>query len=392
MLTSPYLNSVTFKNTSGIYPNRYNRLHSDRKQGGNTVMDYCQKYPNGHTIILQFISESPDDVSLNIYGNALVGTLVSSYAASVTGDVTRYWFNFELELTSEYHNSRIFLEAVQGADKLTSEPIHVSNLSELIEKGDIVYFKYTNLDRINSDLDNRFVNWAALTNIDSSMDLFVEGILIQPNDTDDVELIDGSQQVFTASSVYFSGNNFQSDRIPDYLATKLGLITSLDEYSINGISYAKPGSIEIENIDGSTFQGVSISLTEKISIGLNVDNTDEQTTDIMEWHKEDRRGKDGINPAISSYTVIEPDGYLTLAVMARQIGNPVSDPIIITFGYDGTGTNDIGQLRVYNNSKIHSLQINRRKSFTSSSTIYIGIPSVAGNSLEISFNFQLQDI
>lgn len=385
-LASPYVNSVTFKDLGGTYPNRYNTLHSERKQGGNTVFNYCQPFPNGHTIILQFISESLDDVSLKIYNPTLNATVTNSYVASITGDVTRYWFNFEIELTSDYHNKKVYFEAVQGADTLTSEPIIVSDITEEINRGEIIFIAYTNNDRNNSDIDNRFVNWGALTSTDKEMNFFVEGILIQPNDTDDVELLKGVQQPNIVSSVYYSGNILQVERIPDYLATKIGLITSLDEYSINGISYAKPDSIEIENAEGSTFQKVSVSLIEKLSIGLNVDNLDQQNTDTMEWHAEDTRESQS-----SSYEVTEPDKYYTSLLTVQQQGSPATSPITITLGYGGAGTSDIGRFDIYS-GQLNNIPFSIRNSFTSASTIYVGIPAVAGNSMKLSFNFQLADL
>ena len=102
MISSSILNSVTFKNLSGSYPNQWNTLHSERKQGAFNVIPYCQPFNKDHTLYLQFTSEISTDVVLKSYhNNTQVESFTSSYASSYgTGDV-RYFSNFVILLDND---------------------------------------------------------------------------------------------------------------------------------------------------------------------------------------------------------------------------------------------------------------------------------------------------
>jgi hypothetical protein len=125
---------------------------------------------------------------------------------------------------------------------------------------------------VESDLDDRFIDWSALTSTGKCLDFFVEAIDVEPNDTDESEVLEGSQSNTILSAVYYSGRVLKTGGIPDYLATRLGMASSLDVFLVNGIQYIKSGDASQDRFGGSTLYQVSIKLTQKNAIGINVDN------------------------------------------------------------------------------------------------------------------------
>lgn len=273
MISSSILNSITFKNISGNYPNMWNRLHSDRKQSTFKTIPYCQKFQKDHVVYLQFTSEQPADVTLKAYSGIVeIESFTSSYITHYGTVDNRYFFNFVVTLDSIYYNKSITFKITQGTDILTSEPIYTQDLTQYIANGQIKYIKYTNLDRNDSDLDDRFIDWEALTSTGKYMDFFIEAQDITPNDSDSVEILEGSQSQTILSANYYSGRVLKTAGIPDYLVTRLGMASSLDIFIVNDLQYIKTGEIEQENLGQSTLYQCSINLTQKNTIGINVDN------------------------------------------------------------------------------------------------------------------------
>lgn len=273
MISSSILNSITFKNISGNYPNMWNRLHSDRKQSTFKTIPYCQKFQKDHIVYLQFTSEQPADVTLKAYNGVVeIESFTSSYITHYGTVDNRYFFNFVVTLDSIYYDKSISFKATQGTDILTSEPIYTQDLTQYIASGQIKYIKYTNLDRNESDLDDRFIDWSALTSTGKYMDFFIEAQDLTPNDSDSVEILEGSQSQTILSANYYSGRVLKTAGIPDYLVTRLGMVSSLDIFMVNDLQYIKTGEIEQENLGQSTLYQCSINLTQKNTIGINVDN------------------------------------------------------------------------------------------------------------------------
>lgn len=162
------------------------------------------------------------------------------------------------------------VETVGGT--LTSEPIYTLDLTDGIAKGIIKYIKISNLDRIESDLDDRFVDWSVLDNDGNFMDFFIDAIDIDPNDTDESEILEGSQSKTILSARFYSGRELKTSGIPDYMCARLGMASSLDIFVVNDIQYIKSGSIGQERFGGSTLYQLSMKLTQKLAIGINVDN------------------------------------------------------------------------------------------------------------------------
>jgi hypothetical protein len=252
----------------------WNTLHASRYQGGNKIIPYYQKFNKDHILYLQFESDSADDIVLTPYcGTAIIETaFTESYDKSYGTSNIRYFTNFVVTLDSDYYDKEVYFKAVQGTDTLTSEPILVYDLTAELAKGTIKYVKYTNLDRVESDLDDRFIDWSILTSTGNYLDFFVEAIDIEPNDTDESEVLEGSQSKTIISASFYSGRVLKTGGIPDYMAARLGMASSLDIFMVNGIQYIKSGEISQERFGNSTLYQISLKLTQKNAIGINVDN------------------------------------------------------------------------------------------------------------------------
>lgn len=175
-------------------------------------------------------------------------------------------------LDADYYDKKVYFTVSNGTDTLTSEPILATDLIDLIDKGLMKYVKYTNVSRIESDVPGVFIDWFSLTSAGYYMDMFIEAQDIEPNDTDENEVLEGSQSKTIISASYYSGRILKTGSIPDYMATKLGMITSLDVFTVNDLEYVKNGEIEQSPFGGSTSYQVSIKMTQKNAIGINVDS------------------------------------------------------------------------------------------------------------------------
>jgi len=273
MIASSILNSITFKNLAGLFPNAWNRLHIDTIQGNNKVIPYAQKFQKDHTVYLQFISDNDVNIELTSYSdNAIIETISKNFDSSYGASNIRYFTNFIIELRSDYYDKEVSFKAIQGGVILQSEPIFTTDLTNDINKGIIKYLKYTNLDRIESDLDDRFIDWSIIQNDGHYMDMFINAVDFEMNDTDENEVLEGSQSMTILSSSYYSGRVLKTGGIPTYLASKLGVMSSLDVFIVNGIQYIKKGEAEQSQLGSSTSVQTSLKLIQKNAVGINVDN------------------------------------------------------------------------------------------------------------------------
>jgi hypothetical protein len=323
MITSSVLNSVTFKNLDGGFPNKWNTLHANRKQGGFSVIPYCQKFNKDDIIYLQFESDSatvPDlDIFYPHFKETIAGTLLSSYV----GDDTRYFYGFEITLGAAFYDKKISFVLTQDTDILTSEPIICEDLSEQIAKGTIKKVKYTNLDRGDSDLSNYFVDWSAT----EFMYFYIEAVDIETNDSEETEIIEGVQSKDIAASTNYSGINLQVNGVPDYLALKLKAASSLDYFEVNGIQYIKDSSVDISRYGNSTLHTCTIKLTEKNTVGLNVDDLGiefiDQNTIPMAIVVKRNTGATG-----AGWSVENPEGYMLHSVFIKHAITSVADAVV----------------------------------------------------------------
>ncbi|MEI6424153.1 MAG: hypothetical protein WCP55_18195, partial [Lentisphaerota bacterium] len=257
MINSSVLNPITFKAVpaSNTYPNMWNTLHADRKQAGALVKPYYQKFQTNHVVYLQFESDSviaPSIKAYNLITRAEIETIaVTSVNSYGTTDV-RYYNNFTINLGTDYNNKLFYFKLTQGSNTLTSEPCKTDDLTDLIQKGIMKYVKYTNVDRIDSDVPGVFIDWLHLPSTGHYLDFFVEAIDAEPNDTDETEVLEGSQSKTILSAAYFSGRVLKSGAIPDYMCARLGMASSLDIFTVNGVQMIKQGGIDQSQFGGST--------------------------------------------------------------------------------------------------------------------------------------------
>jgi hypothetical protein len=260
----------------------WNTLHANRAQGTFTIKPYYQKFQKDHTVYLQFCSEANASVTLASYvGNTQIDTWTvkwddSAAAGSHYGTIdNRYFTNFVVTLDSDYYDKKVRFVATQRSDVLTSEPVYIYDLTPELAKGTLKYIKYTNLDREESDLDDRFIDWSILQSTGKYMDFFVDAIDIDPNDSDKNEILEGSQTKTIISASYFSGRVLKTAGIPDYMAARMGVASSLDVFTVNGLQYIKSEEISQERYGSTTLYQVSLRLTQKVAIGINVDNIEQ---------------------------------------------------------------------------------------------------------------------
>ena len=279
MIANSVLNPIFFKlvPTSNTYPNMWNTLHINRQQGNGRVIPYFQKFNSNHVVYIQFESDLADSIGLKSY-NLLTGAEIESFTGTYhspargTAPDIRYYTNFAITLDGDYIGKKVYFKATQLTIVMTSEPVYTLDLTDQLQAGTMKYIKYTNLDRIEADLDDRFVDWEILDSTGNYLDFFVEGIDSEPNDTDESEILEGSQNKTILSSRYYSGRMLKIDPVPDYMATRIALASSLDVFMVNGLEYIKQGGSDQSQFGGSTLYQVSMKLTQKLAIGINVDN------------------------------------------------------------------------------------------------------------------------
>lgn len=261
--------------TNSNYPNMWNTLHADRSQGNALVKHYNQKFQKDHVVYLQFESDIADSITLKAYNSltrAEIESFTGAYATHYGTTNNRYYTNFVVTLDSPYYEKQVYFKATQGANVLTSEPIFTTDLTYWIQKGVMKYIKVTNLDRIESDLDNRFIDWSALTSTGNYIDWFIEASEVDKNDKDEAEILEGSQSRKTTSAVNFIGIILGTSGVPHYMIDRMKVAVNLDIFTVNGEEYGPDGGADSSPFGGSTSFQMRMKLTQKNAIGINVDN------------------------------------------------------------------------------------------------------------------------
>lgn len=322
MLSSSVLNSVTFKDlSSGTVPNKWNTLHENRKHGGFYVKPFCQRFNKDGVVYLQFTSDSATTPVLKAYIPGANYTIILTSSANY-GD--RYFFNYSVTLGANYYDKEIYFIITQGTDVLTSEPILCEDLSADIAAGKLKYVKYSNSDRNNSDLSDYFIDWETV----SYMYFYLEASDLEVSNIDEVEVLEGSQSKTIISANLFSGLTLKTGGIPDYFVLKLSAASSLDVFEVNGIQYVKEGGVDVKQFGQSTLFEVTIKLTEKNTIGLNVDDLGITQTDT-EMPIINKR-----NTAVtgSGWAVENPEGYNLHAVWIKHAATSAATVAEVTLG------------------------------------------------------------
>lgn len=285
-LISSIANPIMFKDLKGNYPNWLNTLHDNRKQGVYKIIHYHQRFPKNETVYLQFSSDTSDALTLKgYYGATEITTGITVKAmATIAGDTTRYYFSCSIVLGSSYYDKEITFKAVQGSFTLTSEPVLIEDIATDLANGSLKQVKYTNLDRDYSELQDFFVYWEDLLSTGSYFQFYIDCVDKELNDSDEVEILEGSQSKDIISSQQFAGINLKTGIIPDYMVRRLKVVSSMDVFLVNGVQYIKDSSAESENVGNSTSHQLTLKLTEKNALSINVDDlgvTDFNNTEMI---------------------------------------------------------------------------------------------------------------
>ena len=385
MITSSKLNSVTFKNLSGQWPNKWNTLHEDRNQGGFNVKPYCQRFNKDNVIYLQFTSDSATVPVLKSYSNLLNETINGTLVSSYVGEQSRYFYNFSITLGASYYDKKTWFTVEQDGNTLTSEYILCEDLTDDIQKGKIKYVKYTNLDRNESDLSDYWVDWSVI----DYMYFYVEAVDVDTNDIEETEVLEGSQsKTIIAASVY-SGIRLRTGGVTDYMAIKLKLASSLDYFEVNGIQYIKEGEVEAERFGNSTLFQVSMNLTEKNTLGINVDDLGVTLTDNDVMAIVTKRNT-GVNNG--GWQLENPDGYMLHSIFIKHAATSTGDAVVNV----GTSVGGDELLDDVQGAVVRADYTTVWKSFSrhylkdpdNASTLYVSVTG-AGAVLDIIFNFDI---
>lgn len=313
MLVSSVLNTVSFKNLSGNFPNRNNTLYNDRKMGALRLVNYAQRFDKDDVIYLQFCSDDNTVPTLKSYlykGTVVIETISGSLVSSYIGVDNRYYFNFTVTLGSSYYDINSYFICTQGSDTLTSEPIFVEDLTDEIANGKMKKIQYANLD-INSFSDSYFIDWTVL----DYMYFYVESIdEYAPEGS--IDLLEDVDQKVNIASKLFAAETFKTDGIPDYVCEKIIAASLLDVYTINDVQYVCNEIGEPERYGSSTLFQLSLSLTESVTSGLNVDDfgiSEQQTsnTDVIVVKTND-------NVTGSGWQVKNPSGYMLHSIQIKH--------------------------------------------------------------------------
>ena len=387
-LTSPIVNPITLKNLTGSYKNKWNTLHSDFKDGGWTVLGYCQKFPNGHVIPMQLISTDSDTapvVTVTLEDLTQINIPVVT-TNTIVGDITRYYFNYTITLGAQYYGKVFQVVATQGSESLTSEPVYSYDMSSELDSGSIRNINYTNYDRINADLFGNYIDWSSVPTADNTFDFFIECSTREPNGESEQEILQESESEENISSFDSDGDILKTGHVPHYMAVKLQWVSGLDYLEINGQTYLRKG-IERSIVGGSTSEEVTLTLTAKEVMGLNVDDMGIINTDTTEWHKQDKKVA-----VIADFNITEPVNYITDVIELKHNASSLADLVTVKIGYT-LGGSEIGTIRLYKSyTRPLKVDVGGRAAFDSSSTIYFTITGDTGYNLRIETLFQLAEI
>jgi len=385
MFSSSLANSIPFLNLDGGLPNAMNTLHADYKKGGFKVIPYCQRFNKADVIKLQFESDSATAPSLKSYTPLLNEALAPVLTTSYGTDTLRYFYNFEVTLGSSYYDKKIQLIATQGAIELTSEPIFCEDLTEDLANGRILKFEYSGVNSFTSDLNGCFNDWAN----DYSMFFYVESVLRKPKNTNSNEVIEGAQSDTIVSSNTFFGNTFETGIIPPLFSLKIIVVSSLTYFAVNGIQFIQKGFSE-EIAGSSTSVQLSLDLTAKNIVGLNVDDLGSESTQINDNMAFDNKRNTAVNG--SGWAVANKLGYFVHIILIKHAATSAGDAIVIcgtTPGGNDLIDEEMGNLplSMYSSTSVPaSFPLHSLKNQDVASNIYFSIYG-AGEILDISIQF-----
>jgi hypothetical protein len=304
--------------------------------------------------------------------------------ATITGDDTRYYFSFSVELGADYYDKDVYFTVVQGTVTLTSEPIYASNIAMELANGEIKKIKYTNLDRNYSlGLNDAFIYWDDLQSTGSYLQFYVEAQDKDLSDSDEIEILEGSQSKDVISSQLFAGQELKTGLIPDYMVRRLEACSSLDIFTVNDVQFIKEGAIESTIAGNSTSFQSTIKMTQKNVLAINIDDLGitDYNANVMEETKV-------FLDKSTDFDLERPEGWAVHFITVQHAATSSGDATIIA-GWTNGGTDIIdsimGNIPV-SDKKPKSFTAHLEDDMAASGRLYIGITGV-GVKLNVNVNF-----
>lgn len=382
MLVSSIYNSVPFKAVDlSELPNEDNRLFNDLNHGAHGKIEYCWPWNNGDTIPLQFESDDNTVPTLTAYlPNGVTKVVTGSLVSSREGLINRYYFNFNVLLSSDYHDKKTYFKVEHGSDLLTSAPIFTEDLTERIENGEIKKIEYSNFDKYVSDLYNRSIDWTVLTTTDKTLGFYIEAVTREINLKDEVEVLETTDTIINVSANNFKGIIFKSGFVSSDAIFMISTAFNLDYLRINDKEYVKPDGIEHSIVGESNLFECTIPLFSKYTLGFNTDDlgfeSSTENDEIMNFNYKNKS---------ADFDIARADGYsLHQVLIVKKSGSDAT----VTCGNSLGKTEYIDSFSglIEENDKVKSFIPHHTPDLENGGRIYFGI-SGTGVTLDIYVQF-----
>jgi len=374
-IVSSILNPIMFKNLTGSYPNWLNTLHANHKHATFRVLHYHQLFPKDEVVYLQFSSDSDTAVTFKAWNGATEITtgITAKAMATIAGDDTRYYFSFSVELGADYYDKDVYFTVVQGTVTLTSEPIYASNIAMELANGEIKKIKYTNLDRNYSlGLNDAFIYWDDLQSTGSYLQFYVEAQDKDLSDSDEIEILEGSQSKDVISSQLFAGQELKTGLIPDYMVRRLEACSSLDIFTVNDVQFIKEGAIESTIAGNSTSFQSTIKMTQKNVLAINIDDLG-----ITDYNSENMTENQIFTDKSTDFDTEIPAGYMVHTIFAKHAATSTGTAVLIAGLTAGTDTLIDAIQGTFSDAVIHQFPVHYATSLTEvAGRLYIGVGGV----------------
>jgi len=216
--------------------------------------NYCQKYINGNTLLVQIKGTLTETIVLTRYNNNNTTSVVSvTNTYSYTGFKI---YNYEITLSTGDH---FYLAATSDEeDSWTSEPVIVVDREKLLkiqwysnDPGLVFEFDYTN-DEVNL--------------------MYIEANLVAIGHGGESTVYDNQNEKTKIKESIFRNFELQTDEIPRYLAEKLIVAMSSDVFVINDVQYTAEEKGESEPFGNANVVTFKANVTESPVLGLDTDD------------------------------------------------------------------------------------------------------------------------
>lgn len=156
---------------------------------------------------------------------------------------------------------------------------------------------------------------------------YVQSVDVNSNDLEETETLEGAQSKSIISSSNYSGIILQGAPVPEYVILRLKACSSLDYFEVNEIQYIKEGEVEPEQYGNTTSFQFTVNLTEKNTVGLNVDDLgityiDQEETPMAIIAKRNT----GVTSA--GWQVSNPSGYMLHSIFVKHAISSAGDAVI----------------------------------------------------------------